>query len=311
MVKSWKATGLILACTVLLASVIIGLPSLTRAQDNDCFNEYMVMDGDTLSGIARKYSVNVDELAEFNGISNPNRINIGDVLCLDGLVVALPGTPTPPASPVSTMTPAADITPGNTPTPMPSLTFTPAPPLSIFPSGNPGFTITVAGRTYTTDEQSFYTVQSGDRLYNIALAFGLYPDVLAAMNGITDPEKIFSGQRLYIPAPSPSQPVPSNAPALSLLPRLAGPGGTISVFGYNFPANTQVQLYMEKPSLGLKSAILKTVRTDNRGQFSTTVTLPANWQNGSALSTRTISIGGYVSDTVWGMNFFLNSAFIR
>ncbi len=45
-------------------------------------NYYYVQRGDTLSGIARRYGLNKDDLVAINGISNPNRIVVGQQLRL-------------------------------------------------------------------------------------------------------------------------------------------------------------------------------------------------------------------------------------
>lgn len=66
------------------------------AQDNDnhgnynhgndrpqqCNDSYRVKRGDSLSEIARYYGVSVQQLANANGIRNPNRIYAGQVLCI-------------------------------------------------------------------------------------------------------------------------------------------------------------------------------------------------------------------------------------
>lgn len=52
---------------------------------------YTVRSGDTLSEIAAAWGVSVSDLAAYNGISNPNVINVGQV-------IKKPGTSTPPAS---------------------------------------------------------------------------------------------------------------------------------------------------------------------------------------------------------------------
>lgn len=41
---------------------------------------YYVQQGDELRGIAKKYSVTVNQLCKWNGISNPNFIKTGDRL---------------------------------------------------------------------------------------------------------------------------------------------------------------------------------------------------------------------------------------
>lgn len=46
---------------------------------------YIVESGDTLSGIARRFGVSTDELAQVNSISNLNQISEGDQLVIPGL----------------------------------------------------------------------------------------------------------------------------------------------------------------------------------------------------------------------------------
>ena len=43
---------------------------------------YVVVKGDTLSSIARRYNTTVKALAEANKIENPNKIEIGQVLTI-------------------------------------------------------------------------------------------------------------------------------------------------------------------------------------------------------------------------------------
>ncbi|NFO89045.1 LysM peptidoglycan-binding domain-containing protein, partial [Clostridium botulinum] len=45
---------------------------------------YTVKSGDTLSGIAVKFGVTVAQLQSWNGISNPNKISVGQVLKIKG-----------------------------------------------------------------------------------------------------------------------------------------------------------------------------------------------------------------------------------
>jgi LysM repeat protein len=45
---------------------------------------YTVVKGDTLSGIAYKYGTTYSKLADYNGIKNPNLINVGQKIKIPG-----------------------------------------------------------------------------------------------------------------------------------------------------------------------------------------------------------------------------------
>lgn len=52
----------------------------TTTQNTTNYITYRVKKGDTLSKIANKYGTTYQKLASYNGISNPNRINVGQVI---------------------------------------------------------------------------------------------------------------------------------------------------------------------------------------------------------------------------------------
>ncbi|MCB9436272.1 MAG: LysM peptidoglycan-binding domain-containing protein [Anaerolineales bacterium] len=305
--KLWLTVGL----TVILISGV--LP--TAAQDDyTCVNTYTVQSGDNLYRIAQANHVDWGELAALNGIENPRVIFAGDVLCLDGLAEALPapadgtGGPTP-----DDQTPPPQPVPAE-PIPAEPIPAQPAPQQPVAPP--PGFqaaanvSVTSDGLTYSTDNLGYYTVQPHDNLYRVSLAFGVAQDVLVALNGIENPSIIFVGQRLLIPLPTPSGPVPGSYPAISIVPRLAAPGDEVTVIGNNYPPNADVEIFLEKPSLQRQSDALLTVTTDANGNFSAALTIPAQWSDGSAVNTRTVSFSGRMVDDsrYWGMNFFINAA---
>ncbi|HZJ37611.1 MAG TPA: LysM domain-containing protein, partial [Chthoniobacterales bacterium] len=45
----------------------------------------------------------------------------------------------------------------------------------------------------------YHVVRPGENLYRIGKAYGITIEELARVNGIKDPQRIFSGQRLLIP----------------------------------------------------------------------------------------------------------------
>ncbi|HBZ71108.1 MAG TPA: hypothetical protein DEP35_15795 [Deltaproteobacteria bacterium] len=69
-------------------------PSKTAPESAASFTIYEVQRGDTLSKIAARYRVSTAALASWNGISDPNRIQVNT-----RLRVPSPGTPIPPVPP--------------------------------------------------------------------------------------------------------------------------------------------------------------------------------------------------------------------
>lgn len=280
----------ILAFTIVLIS---SSAAPVSAQDGeDCVNSYIVQDGDTLYGISRRYNVNLNELAAVNNITNIRLIYIGDSLCLDGLATALP-----PENGDDSEFGRGGPNQGNQPAPLPSFAV------------QANADIMIRDVAYQTDANGVYVVTANDRIYNLAAIFGVDQNALAAANNIGNPQVIFAGQELYIPAPTYSAPVPGTFPAIAMVPRVARPGETeILVRGANYPANVDVNIYAEKFSLGRISAVLDTVTTDSQGNFEATITVPASFADGGALDMRTVSISGRVDGNpgVFGAHFFLN-----
>lgn len=125
-------------------------------------NSYTVQRGDTLGRIASRFNTTVETLARLNGITNPNRIFVGQVLILPPIGGAL-SQPNTVIVVVVTATPLP-------PTPQP-----PAP-------------------------RRTYTVTYGDTLYRIALRFNLtVADLLSVNPNITNRNLIYVGQVINLP----------------------------------------------------------------------------------------------------------------
>jgi LysM repeat protein len=123
---------------------------------------HTVAPGETLDSIARKYGMTVQQLVEINQIANPNRINRGQQLTVWATTAEEPA--------VSAETTA-------------QITVEEALPVEIPP-------------------QQTYTVQTGDQLAQIARRFGVTWPELAQANNLTNPDQIYAGQTLIVPASS-------------------------------------------------------------------------------------------------------------
>ncbi len=129
-----------------------------------------VQSGDTLTSIARRHDVEISTLVELNALADPNRIYAGQ-----------------------------------------RLRTTAAPPTTSAPSPVPA----VAARVHT--------VQSGEHLTGIARRYGTTIARISQANGITNPSRIYAGQRLTIPGTAPAAPAapPAAAPPAPAPPAVA------------------------------------------------------------------------------------------
>lgn len=107
---------------------------------------YVVKPGDTLGSIAARFGVSASAIARANGITNPDRIYIGQNLTIPGAGGA-PAAPKPPSTAPATGT---------------------------------------------------YIVQPGDTLGKIAARYGTTVNNLMRLNGISNPNLIWVGQRLKV-----------------------------------------------------------------------------------------------------------------
>ena len=115
----------------------------TSTTKSDVSSTYTVKKGDTLSGIASKYGTTYQVLATYNGISNPNKINVGQVIKI--------------------------------------------------PSNGNKTASTTPKTTFIT-----YIVKKGDTLSGIASKYGTTYKKIASDNHISNPNKIYPGQKLVI-----------------------------------------------------------------------------------------------------------------
>ncbi len=174
------------------------------------------------------------------------------------------GTPLPITTPAAISTPTPPPTATNTPAPPPTATNLPAPPLTATSTAEPPSATstpvpaqptatpvppTVDPTATATTGPVNYTVQPGDSLSGIAARYGISQDVLAAANGITDPNRIYAGQVLTIPGPDWTPPTATPVPPTATpAPPTATPEPTATLP----PAGTVVQ-YTVQPGDSLSA----------------------------------------------------------
>ncbi|MFP4321925.1 MAG: LysM peptidoglycan-binding domain-containing protein [Anaerolineales bacterium] len=307
-------TALVLSLCVLL---LAAFGSVSAQAPDDCVNTVMVWDNDTLTSIAAREDVSVNELAQLNNLSPNARLRIGQVLCTDGLVSAQPmpdddDMDEEPAS--ETDEDDEDMGTGG------PLTDEPTPSGNFVRGQDPNLF-----RGWRT-----HTVTDDDTLFGISQQYDEAISQIAQANNIDNLQLVFVGEALLIPPvegtlPPPltgggtdpetqppatggvHQPPPDTIPNLSITPRTAGPGDTVTVSGSNYPGNTEVVLYLDKPSQNLRSDALESVQTAADGTFTTMLEIPQTWDGTLSVTQPTVSISGYAqSGGYWAMNYFVN-----
>jgi LysM repeat protein len=130
-------------------------------------------------------------------------------------VQATPTTAAPVATgrtvvPVASPTPTSEGTPETTPTSSPeaatptphaeaTATPTVAPTSTLVPAATPTIAPTVSPTTALSGERT-HVVQAGEKLFRISVYYGVGYESVAAANGIINPDLVYVGQRLIIPA---------------------------------------------------------------------------------------------------------------
>ena len=148
---------------------------------------YIVKAGDTLSGIASKYNTTVDKLVSINGISNPNLISVGQVLKLKGEL--------------STGNKTYTVVAGDNLSSIANRFNTTVERIcSLNGISNPN--LIYAGQVLkldgAIDNSIYHTVEHGEYLSLIASRYGVTVISICKLNNISNPDLIYSGQKLRI-----------------------------------------------------------------------------------------------------------------
>lgn len=187
---------------ILINSAALPAPTQpTNSPNTSRVRYYTVQAGDTLGHIAQRFGVTVADLVQWNRISNPDLIYIGQVLKI---------YTTQPAS-GSGWTTSYTVQPGDTlwkiarryDISVPALIA--ANDLANTNLIYPGEILKIpaparnASRSNPSDQfEATVVVAPRDTLYSIGRRFGTTPERLAALNGIANPDRIYPGQVLKL-----------------------------------------------------------------------------------------------------------------
>lgn len=184
--------------------ILLNSSSVPHEPENN-YVTYTVKAGDTLSGIATMYGTTYQELAKLNGISDPNKIYVGQVIKI------IKGTSSSGGNVSS-----ATISVGSRVKIIGSNYATG----QVIPawvknnvytvqqiSGNKALIKEITSWVYISDlvlvsggslDPVYYTVKYGDTLSGIAAIYGTTYQKLAGLNGISNPNKIYAGQKIRV-----------------------------------------------------------------------------------------------------------------
>lgn len=211
------------AVSALAASLTIGLlaapaamaaptPSSTPAQSAI---DYVVKDGDSLFGIARKLGTPMADLLTANALTVTSVVHPGDHLVVPASATKVTRTtPAAPAAPLTYTvkngdylfgiartlgTPIADLLAANALT-VKSVVLPGARLVVPASATNPNASAPAAAPTATVATPNKYTVKSGDYLYGIAHLYNIKLGTLLQLNGLTASSVVLPGATLLIPA---------------------------------------------------------------------------------------------------------------
>jgi murein DD-endopeptidase MepM/ murein hydrolase activator NlpD len=208
------------------ALLLCALPLLLHAQQSEqVLTIHVVQRGETLFGIAQRYGLDVETLAALNSIADPSNIDIGQRLLVPTTVQS-DGTISHLVQPGETLSTIGEfyglgvdelmalnglsntlIYVGQELRVRPAETQPdPAGDAVVVPQASPDQTGTLlaaapaesVGEMLRITAPIMHVVQPGETLFRIAQRYSMDVAQLAAANGITDPDSIYTGQSLLI-----------------------------------------------------------------------------------------------------------------
>ncbi|MBN1431086.1 MAG: LysM peptidoglycan-binding domain-containing protein [Anaerolineae bacterium] len=181
-----------------VTAIVQGVSTLPLGDDQPT---YQVKSGDSLSLIALRYGVTVDELVQTNGLSNPDMIYIGQVLVIPNQQ--------PQVSEISGVSGQIYTIQAGESLAMIAQRYGVSTDQILAANNLPNVNSIYAGQQLTIpdpvatpaekQEGVAYTLQRGDSLYRVSLVYGVMVDDLLAANSLSNPNAIYPGLIVRIP----------------------------------------------------------------------------------------------------------------
>jgi len=158
-----------------------------------------------------------------------------------------------------------------------------------------------------------HLIARGETLFRIGLKYGVAWPAIAQANNLANPNLIFAGQTLCIPAattPTPTTPPPVTTPLPpGVIPtfRIVSVvrDQTVTIETANFPANQKFDVLIGAyRTLGVNGTKVTTTDSGKGGVLTATYTIPAAFKGADRIAIRLQSAAGFFSYN-W---FFNNSA---
>lgn len=160
-------------------------------------NIYVIQAGDTLDALGRRLGIPWQRIAEYNGITDPTLLQVGQVVEIPGRAAETPVVTTEAAPVAEPTAPPPTDPPAEPAAPLPAEPAAPAPAPAPVTEPSPAAPAPAAKPTT-------HTVRAGESLASIAPRYGLSWQALAAMNGLDSRSVLQVGQVLRLNGTAPA-----------------------------------------------------------------------------------------------------------
>ncbi|MGH8059178.1 MAG: LysM peptidoglycan-binding domain-containing protein [Candidatus Entotheonellia bacterium] len=159
----------------------------------------------------------------------------------------------------------------------------------------------LAAPAWAASCQAQHTVKAGENLYRIGLKYGVDWPSIAKANNLANPNRIYPGRSLCIPAATTPTPKPSAIPTFGIIGVVRDEWVTIRTA--NFPAGYKFDVLMgEYGTRGIGGAYVTTIDSGQGGSFTATVPIPRDFWGYQRIAIRLQGASGYHS-----YNWFYNN----